>query len=336
MEPPLTSESEEVSETEEEASAGELSWIAWFCSIRGNEFFTEVDEEYIQDEFNLTGLSAEVPYFDYALDTILDVDSPNADQLTEEQQETVDAAAELLYGLIHARFLLTTKGLNAMYDKFMEAEFGRCPRVLCSSQALLPVGQSDLPRKATVSLYCPRCNDLYAPRSSRHANVDGAYFGTTFPHLYLMTFPQCVPEPPPEPYVPRVFGFRIRRAPIVDEPGGGDTAASGAGGGAGGAAGDNHRAGAPSAGGAVGAVSSAAPRGGGTSPPAAVGEDVAAALKAITLGGGNGSSGGKGSDVGGGAGLGRKDAQGGAPLASASGGAPLPSAAVRELSEDVT
>jgi casein kinase II subunit beta len=95
----------------------EQSWISWFCSIRGNEFFCEVEEDYIHDEFNLTGLSAEVPYFDYALDTILDVDSPNADMLTDEQQETVDAAAELLYGLIHARYILSSKGLHAMVSK---------------------------------------------------------------------------------------------------------------------------------------------------------------------------------------------------------------------------
>lgn len=61
---------------------------------------------------------------------------------------------------------------------------------MCGGQAVLPVGQADLPRRCTVSLYCPRCSDVYHPRSGRHANVDGAYFGTTFPHLFLMTYPQ--------------------------------------------------------------------------------------------------------------------------------------------------
>jgi casein kinase II subunit beta len=100
--------------TTEDLSEVDTSWIAWFCGIRGNEFFCEVDEEYVHDEFNLTGLQQEVPYYDYALDLILDVDSPNSDQLSEEQQETVDAAAELLYGLVHARYILTAKGLQAM------------------------------------------------------------------------------------------------------------------------------------------------------------------------------------------------------------------------------
>ena len=70
---------------------------------------SQVDEDYIQDDFNLSGLGAQVPYYDYALDLILDADAPGADRLTEEQHELVESAAEVLYGLIHARFVLTGK-----------------------------------------------------------------------------------------------------------------------------------------------------------------------------------------------------------------------------------
>eukprot|EP00249_Psilotum_nudum_P021327 c28068_g1_i2 orf=3-788(-) len=167
----------------------DTSWISWFCGLRGNEFFCEVDDEYIQDDFNLSGLSSQVPYYEYALDLILDVESPNDETLSEEMNELAESAAEMLYGLIHVRYVLTSKGLAAMLEKYKNVDFGRCPRVFCSGQPCLPVGQSDIPRTSTVKIYCPKCEDIYYPRSKYQGNVDGAYFGTTFPHLFLMTYP---------------------------------------------------------------------------------------------------------------------------------------------------
>jgi hypothetical protein len=41
------------------------------------------------------------------------------------------------------------------------------------------------------------------------AELDGAYFGTTFPHLFFMTYEDKVPVPCREVYVPRVFGFKV-------------------------------------------------------------------------------------------------------------------------------
>ncbi|XP_074269644.1 casein kinase II subunit beta-1-like [Silene latifolia] len=209
--------SDDESETDSEESdvsgseGDDTSWISWFCNLRGNEFFCEVDDDYIQDDFNLCGLSSQVPYYDYALDLILDVESSHGDMFTEEQNELVESAAEMLYGLIHARYILTSKGLAAMLEKFKNYDCGRCPRAFCVGQPCLPVGQSDLPRSSTVKIYCPKCEDIYYPRSKYQGNVDGAYFGTTFPHLFLMTYPHLKPQKPSQSYTPRVFGFKLHK-----------------------------------------------------------------------------------------------------------------------------
>jgi casein kinase II subunit beta len=110
------------------------------------------------------------------------------------------------------------KGLVAMREKFTAGHFGVCPRVLCEEQHVLPVGRRDADedveqgrrRKEGVKLFCPRCREVYEPPSAYHRALDGAYWGATFPHLFLMAFPELEPEGQDSTaYEPRVFGFRV-------------------------------------------------------------------------------------------------------------------------------
>lgn len=64
-------------------------------------------------------------------------------------------------------------------------------------------GLSDVPGEAMVKSYCPKCMDVYTPKSSRHHHTDGAYFGTGFPHMLFMVHPEYRPKRPANQFVPR-------------------------------------------------------------------------------------------------------------------------------------
>ncbi|KAJ5620346.1 hypothetical protein N7510_004330 [Penicillium lagena] len=180
-----------------------------FVSSRGNEYFCEIDEDYLTDRFNLTGLNAEVPYYQYALDLVTDVFDLDAD---DDLREQIEKSARHLYGLVHARYIVTTRGLAKMLEKYKKGDFGKCPRVMCDGHPLLPVGQSDLPNMSTVKLYCAKCEDTYNPKSSRHASIDGAYFGTSFHSILFQVYPALIPEKSIRRYEPRIYGFRVHAA----------------------------------------------------------------------------------------------------------------------------
>ncbi|KAG7665844.1 CKB2 [[Candida] subhashii] len=182
-------------------------WIDVFLGTKGNEYFCDIDDEYIRDRFNLTGLNQEVSKLPTLIDIItdiIDIESKPADQ-----REILEKNAGILYGLIHARYILTSRGLNKMFEKYRNGDFGYCPRVHCQLHPLLPIGLSDQPRIASVKLYCAKCEDLFNPKSARHSVIDGANFGTSFPAMFFQNFPSMIPVHSKETYVPRVFGFKL-------------------------------------------------------------------------------------------------------------------------------
>ncbi|KAH6581261.1 hypothetical protein BASA60_002504 [Batrachochytrium salamandrivorans] len=91
----------------------------------------------ILDRFNLAGLNTEVKYYHHAFELVTDSLEEELDTATWDE---VEKSARHLYGLVHARFITTSRGLSKMFEKFKATEFGRCPRVLCHNQAVLPIG----------------------------------------------------------------------------------------------------------------------------------------------------------------------------------------------------
>lgn len=188
--------------------------------------FCKVERSYIEDGFNLYGLRQYVQNFSDCLDLILDRIGPD-----DSDDSHLTQSACTLYGMIHARYIITAHGLDAMYNKYANKEFGTCPLIQCYGQPVLPVGLHDEIGLDHCKLFCPKCQNVYHPNpyqrirgsssshhgpghassSSREHQVDGSSFGTTFAHLFLMTFHNLVPDRPTQEskYVPRVFGFRV-------------------------------------------------------------------------------------------------------------------------------
>ncbi|KAI9001577.1 casein kinase II, regulatory subunit [Gaertneriomyces semiglobifer] len=164
--------SEELEESGDESDGSGASWIGWYCSLPGHELLCEVPQEFIEDDFNLTGLASRVPYYPAALDLILDFEPVEPPPM---HATMVESSAEMLYGLIHARYIVTKAGLQAMMEKYRYRHFGMCPREGCGGVGVVPSGISD--REGKV----------------RFHSVDGAFFGTTFAHLLFTVYPDLLP-----------------------------------------------------------------------------------------------------------------------------------------------
>ena len=154
------------------------------------------------------GLKSFISRYDEALEMILSSDIPRLEDFEDPNFLDLYGEAMDLYGLVHARFILTEKGLDLMKQKFIKNVFGSCPRILCDRQSVLPFGMSEKLCISRVKIYCPKCNDIYIPQK-KFFDIDGAYFGCSFPHIFLQTFPDLIPKEKPALFIPKIYGFNI-------------------------------------------------------------------------------------------------------------------------------
>jgi casein kinase II subunit beta len=196
---------------DEEEFSGEGGWIPWYCSLKGNDFLAEVEEEYIRDNFNLYGLRARFQYYDHALEMILSGDPPEEEDLADKEYLDIYREAQDLYGSIHARYIVSPHGLQVMREKFIKGTFGLCPRYLCDRQHVLPIALTDELRASKVKVFCPKCEQVYAPKN-RCKDLDGGYVGVSFPQVFLQSYRSLLPLDEAKPFVPRVFGFKLHKA----------------------------------------------------------------------------------------------------------------------------
>ena len=137
-----------------------------------------------------------------------------------------DTKVDEIHNELNTLSFPSSQNIKISFEQYAAKEFGTCPLVQCNGQPVLPVGLRDEIGVDTAKIFCPKCKSVYQPppirsRSGHHSSnsggggaVDGAAFGTTFPHLFLMTFNNLVPDPLPanSTYIPRVFGFRVHQS----------------------------------------------------------------------------------------------------------------------------
>merc|ERR1712032_169873 len=59
-----------------------------------------------------------------------------------------------------------------------------------------------------MGMYCPLCEQVYM---SKFKELDGAYFGSSFPQVFLQSYTSLVPLEPPRAFIPRLYGFRLHK-----------------------------------------------------------------------------------------------------------------------------
>ena len=198
-------------------------WVIDFLQSRPNDALLAVPRDFLGDGFNLVHLPPLVerfvgsidlsfPLYKAALRLIL-----STEQLSDVPP-SIQRAAEILYALIHNRFVTSPRGLDTLRRTLMHHKeiFGKCPRPSCRGMPMLPHGESFPGRNS--QRYCCSCGQVWEWWDSK---VDGSAWGPSLCHLYLLTYGKAslggvgsMPQQNPTATVPTIFGFQVHPAAL--------------------------------------------------------------------------------------------------------------------------
>lgn len=172
-------------------------WITHFTDKKENRYLCKINETFLADRFNFFGLKEKIEDFEEAY------------QVIRDKRASFNGETEAdVYYLAHQRYIYTSSGLESILDKVLNYEYGKCSRIGCKEIPLIPLGLSNEPRKFGTKLYCHNCNNVYEPRTSLK-HLDGCAWGLGYAHFLILAYPFHFEKKAYEPYIPRLFGFRI-------------------------------------------------------------------------------------------------------------------------------
>lgn len=186
-----------------------IPWVQQFCSKRENNWYVVIEFRYLNDVFNYHGIKHHIPNFHLSHQMITDHHSKEWNYLSDEDVIEIHEQAKQLYGLIHARWVCSPRGLELMKRKVVEKNrYGFCPRHHCFNAPLIPVGLSPEPNRHSAKLFCTCCADIYKPPEDKR--IDGAHFGPCLPAVFLVAYPEHDKRGKCERPVQKFMGFKIK------------------------------------------------------------------------------------------------------------------------------
>lgn len=184
------------------------NWKTNFFQRPENHWLCDIPNEFIADSFNTYGLQNGFSYYHTCLQIILG--KPTISEASSNTLREIEQNLPILYGLIHARFIMSPDGIRSVRAKYQSQDYGRCPRVNCKFQQLLPFGPSSTYGHSKAKNFCPCCREIYEPRPQ--VNLDGSFFGPNMVHIFVDELAKSQGSYPFHflPFQHDAFGFRIR------------------------------------------------------------------------------------------------------------------------------